>query len=336
MERSNIFTFDYELFLGEKSGTVNDCIIHPTKKLLEILKRYNVNGVFFIDTIYLIRLKEISKINNNAKIDYDNICNQLKELSNSNQYIFPHLHPHWLDASYQQQTNTWSLTNTSKYRVEVLEDEIIDQLFNDSINLLATITGTNKNEIDGYRAGGWSIQPFIKFKQPFIKHNIQYEFSAIPGKSISSDTLVYNFETAPTKNKYHFEDDICTEVEKGAFIQIPISAYSLNKLFIKLGAYYNMLKNKIFKIQYKGSTVKTILYNSKDIYETKSLKRFVAQFEQLNFLKFIAMLFLYKKSNFLHTVSHPKLMTNWDLFYLKTFLFIDKLTGKANTDFRKI
>ena len=41
-----LFTFDYELFLGHRSGSVENCMILPTKKLLEVLKKYRAKVLF--------------------------------------------------------------------------------------------------------------------------------------------------------------------------------------------------------------------------------------------------------------------------------------------------
>ena len=52
MKKNILLTFDYELFLGSRSGTVDNCLIIPTSKILEVLKRHGAKAVFFIDTSY--------------------------------------------------------------------------------------------------------------------------------------------------------------------------------------------------------------------------------------------------------------------------------------------
>ena len=54
----NIFlTFDYELFFGETTGSVEGCMIQPTNNLLAISKKYSIPMTFFVDVGYLIRLE---------------------------------------------------------------------------------------------------------------------------------------------------------------------------------------------------------------------------------------------------------------------------------------
>ena len=47
-----LFTFDYELFLGDKSGSVQDCLITPTDHLISLLNKYEFKAYFFVDTVY--------------------------------------------------------------------------------------------------------------------------------------------------------------------------------------------------------------------------------------------------------------------------------------------
>ena len=54
----NIFlTYDYELFFGESTGSVDKCMIEPTNQLLKIAKEFNIKMTFFVDVGYLIKLK---------------------------------------------------------------------------------------------------------------------------------------------------------------------------------------------------------------------------------------------------------------------------------------
>ena len=48
------FTFDYELFFGSNSGTIENCIVKPTNELIKIANKYNVKFTFFVDSGFLI------------------------------------------------------------------------------------------------------------------------------------------------------------------------------------------------------------------------------------------------------------------------------------------
>ena len=51
-------TFDYELFFGSSSGSVDNCIIKPTQRLIDIAKIHDITLVFYVDAGYLFQLKK--------------------------------------------------------------------------------------------------------------------------------------------------------------------------------------------------------------------------------------------------------------------------------------
>ena len=73
-----LFTFDYELFLGSKSGSVKNCLINPTNKLLSVLEKYNHKSIFFIDFTYLTKLYLIKNKYDSALKDWKLIEDQIK------------------------------------------------------------------------------------------------------------------------------------------------------------------------------------------------------------------------------------------------------------------
>jgi hypothetical protein len=336
--KSILFSFDYELFLGSNSGSVNECLIQPTKKLLKILKAYNVSGIFFVDTIYLLRLKEQSAISPIAAKDFNNIVNQLRELKQAGGYLFTHLHPHWIDARYEEATNTWSLTDKSKYRFSVLNESDRQHYFGASIKLLAEILNTeDASMLNAYRAGGWSITPFSDFKECFLQNKIRYDFTVIPGKYLVSDAQRFDFRGAPEKIKYSFNDDICKEEPGGRFIQFPVSVYTESPLISKLSGIYEKIKHAVFSRisieKEKGKTVVTKVEVSEDAFCQRGRKKLVAQFENLNLFNFISILIYFRKTKHLHTVSHPKMFKTWDFIYMRAFLFLTSIGGPLISDF---
>ena len=53
-----VLTFDHELFLGLRSGSVDNCMIQPTTLLQEIFDDFGIKkAVFFLDTTYVSCLK---------------------------------------------------------------------------------------------------------------------------------------------------------------------------------------------------------------------------------------------------------------------------------------
>ncbi len=109
-----ILTFDYELFLGKRSGSVINCLINPTNRLLNLFLKYDIQTAFFIDTVYLMRMEALANQYAPVGRDLAKIKSQLTDIVKQGHYIFHHIHPHWLDAEYLENENQWDLSNTSK------------------------------------------------------------------------------------------------------------------------------------------------------------------------------------------------------------------------------
>ena len=58
-----LLTFDYEVFFGRSTGSVERTMLEPTEALLELADRYGVKLVFFVDAGFILRLRpDISRL----------------------------------------------------------------------------------------------------------------------------------------------------------------------------------------------------------------------------------------------------------------------------------
>jgi hypothetical protein len=324
-----LLTFDYELFLGTRSGSVENCIIIPTRKILEILKEHALTGaIFFVDTTYLITLK--NNKNENCQIDFKKIEAQIKEIKKSGHYVFPHLHTHWLDAQYIPEINQWDLSNIEKYSFANISEQEKISVFSNSIKLLEEIIGAQSEW--GYRAGGWCIQPFDSFKSFFEQYNILYDFSVLKGYACASKYQNFNFLKAPDKNIYRFNSDILIEELNGRFVEIPISNIKrnlmtriLNRLFIKI-LYRRGIMNY-------GDGLST---NSAAVKEATTMGSEMASIELLTLINIIDYIKKFEKKELLHFISHPKMLNPHNLNCLDVFLKKILSKYRVNTDFKKM
>ncbi|MGZ3883216.1 MAG: hypothetical protein ACXVPD_03270, partial [Bacteroidia bacterium] len=232
-----LLTFDYELYLGSLSGTVENCLIRPTSEILSILKEVGIrNAVFFVDTSYLIRIKA----NKNCVEDYKKLREQLIGILKEGHFIFPHIHPHWSDAVYDEQKNQWILNDLSKYRFHNIS--FADQVFyfEESIRLIQELqaaAGVNY-AIDSYRAGGWCLQPFDKFMPFFKKHGIRYDFSVLKGFRKITNDVYYDYTKVSPKPVYKFSESVDVEDKNGSFTELSISSINIS--------YQSPFLNKVF------------------------------------------------------------------------------------------
>ena len=93
-----ILSFDYELFFGERSGTVDNSIIRPTELLLNKLDKINGKATFFVDYLMIKYLEAQPKTTKEAR----KITTQLQEIVQQGHRIELHIHPHWIDACYNK------------------------------------------------------------------------------------------------------------------------------------------------------------------------------------------------------------------------------------------
>jgi len=333
MKKTILLTFDYELFLGSRSGSVDNCLIKPTGKILEILKQNHAQAIFFIDTTYLFRLQKLSETNANAERDFNIIKRQLVQMASAGHYLYHHLHPHWLDAQYLEDINQWDLSDTGRYCFVSLSDSDKDLLFKYADSFLTDIyaKAQSENTCNGFRAGGLYIEPFICFKPFFEKYGIKYEFSVVPGGKKTGEKLFCDFTSCPAERPYPFNENPELETLEGEFTEFPITKISIKGIAKILNSMYYRANKLTKKNNPYGDGISVGL----DIIAT-SAKRSIKNYlildmtlstELLNPVLFYLFKRIIKKNKYIHFLSHPKLQTE---IGLKTF---DRLLKHCNREF---
>lgn len=338
-----MLTFDYELFLGKRSGTVEDCMIQPTNELASILNKHGAKSIFFVDTTYLLMLDKYAEKYKSCKDDFEKIGAQLRELTREGHDIFPHIHPHWLSAVYLPEINQWQLSDTTLYRFHKLSPSQREEIFTGSVNLLHRILGKNSKPIDGFRAGGWSIQPTTDFIPCFNNTGIKYEFSVLPGYYQFTNAQYFDFTAAPRKAYYCFADDVTAENKDGSFmeftgsmISIPYPIQFVDKLTTKFR--YKLLKDHTF---HKGSG-----QSPKELINEKPIHADAVKLgdpptervaiELLTAVKLNCYLQYLEQNDYMMFISHPKMITRHSMKIFDKFLHATNKKYSLNTDFRNL
>jgi peptidoglycan/xylan/chitin deacetylase (PgdA/CDA1 family) len=217
-------SFDYELFFGSASGTVEKCILEPTQQLMDIAAKHKVPFIFFVDAGYLYRLKNYLHIES-CKQDYLRISEQLIQLVTLGHEIALHIHPHWKDCRFEN--DAWRIDTTRYKLADFPEKEILD-IVTKYHQAIKEITG---KACKSYRAGGWCIQPFEPIKKALAENGI-YTDSTIYYKGFhESKAHAYDFRKAPDLAEWNFEEDPCVEHKAGAFKEIPVTPDRIPFLF---------------------------------------------------------------------------------------------------------
>jgi len=147
-------TLDYEIFFGPQHGTVENCIIKPTERILSICESHGVKINFFVDVGFLLAIKRYKKEFPELTSQYGLISKQLKNIAQKGHDLQLHIHPHWEDCIYNK--NGWQM-NVERYRLNDFSDEDIRRIITE---YKTEIEGFASNEVNTYRGGGWCIQPF--------------------------------------------------------------------------------------------------------------------------------------------------------------------------------
>jgi peptidoglycan/xylan/chitin deacetylase (PgdA/CDA1 family) len=222
----NIFlTYDYELFFGTPTGTVEKCIIEPTDLLREMAKRTGIKLVFFIDTGYLEKLEELKDQFAKVKHEHQLVTSQIKTLVAEGHDCQLHIHPHWTDCKHD---GTHWIMKTDRYKLVDFPDHAIEEMVLRHHMLLQNLT---QKKVTSYRAGGWCLQPFSRIRPAFEKAGLRLDSSVFPGGKSTAGNYYYDFTSTQKKSTWKFSNDLCKEDLNGPFTEYPISAYRYNALF---------------------------------------------------------------------------------------------------------
>lgn len=332
-----LLTFDYELFQGERSGTVANCLITPTSRLLNILDQYAARSIFFVDMLYVYRLSEMADKHLKAKADFNLIKRQIIELANRGHYVYNHLHPHWLDARYIVEENQWDLTNNSKYSFLSLSENERSFVFEKTMTLLQTILSKSRNKPipDGFRAGGLYIQPFSVFRPYFEKFKIKHDFSVLIGVKGQLDDHSNEFDfSIVNKNNYRFTNEVEVECKNGTYSEFALRPLVM-PFFIRI---WNGLFHRVFLLRNDYRRYGDGISSTNKVVRPKwmmgaSVETFSV--ELLNELKLRLYLNEARNSDYLHLLSHPKLISEYNLKMFSTFLDTVTSSGEVVFDFEE-
>ncbi|MBK7667513.1 MAG: hypothetical protein IPJ32_09360 [Sphingobacteriaceae bacterium] len=208
------------------------------------------------------------------------------------------------------------------------------------INELKTLAGVNYN-IDSYRAGGWCLQPFNVFKPYFEKYGIKYDFSALRGSSLQGKNIFYDYTNIPAKSIYKFSDAVVNQDKNGGFTEFVITSVNVSKTKHLLNKFLNKYlwytKNTSFGDGYSAVDSETTVINS-----AQKLKKQTKDKTEMASIELLTLftLSVYKETldenDFMHFISHPKMISKHNLDMLEGFL---KYAGKnynVNTDYIKM
>lgn len=311
----NVFlTYDYELFFGEDTGSVQKCLIEPTNRLMELSDRYNCRMTFFVDVGYLIKLEEFADSHPELKLDREKVLDQIQHMIRSGNDVQLHIHPHWERSYYK--SGRWVVVTDGAYKLADFSDDEIRSIVTRYKQYIDNLIG---RETSTFRAGGWCIQPFDRLEKIFRDLDLTYDSSVFPGGKFTSPHYDFDFTKAPKKARYRFETDVCKEVPNGYFTEFPISSWRYSPLFYwrlyilgrLFSARHKMLGDGKFLAQpgRKTSVLTSFTWNhvSTDGFYASKLSSCIRSLDKRKFSDAVI-------------IGHPKSMTLYSFERLEKFL----------------
>lgn len=314
-----ILTLDYELY-GDGSGDVFETMIDPTNNFLALCKRHGIKSTIFFEIMEYLKIKE--EWNKGNKMNYtanpaEAISDQIIEAYKAGHDIQLHIHPHWINAKYEDNrwlpdSRYWKLTNvplTGDENFPLGLEELL-KLGKESIEaILKPIDPDYKCNI--FRAGGYCMTPSDKVVASLINLGFIADSSVIPGAYLNNEFYFYDFQHISSEMPFWWiNESVDLPVKtRTDFVEIPVFAkkmrrykkYDLQRIKIALknkGSNLTKIKDKVedrkslaakfnFFLQEESLTWDFCLFSSKKMNNYLKLARKISAQSSSGFHPFV-------------------------------------------------
>lgn len=224
----NIYiTFDYELFLGSRTGTVEKCLLEPTRRIMKIGKSNGVCFTFFVDVLYLMKAKEYIGRSEIMKQDYDLVCQQIRDLAKEGHSVQLHLHPQWYYSSYDLDQEKWRI-DFEHYSLDACPMHDVEIMVKDGIKKLKEVSG---KPVTAFRAGGYCFPRNPGYADILFKYGIIMDSSAFMFRKESTSFWNFDYSNIINYERYRFDDSVNSAIENGRFEEYPIASAKMHPFY---------------------------------------------------------------------------------------------------------
>lgn len=225
-------TLDYELFLGENSGTPENCLINPMNELCRVAEKHNCKFVIYVDAAYLYRMQQLCSIYPDVQKQFTLVCNHVRSLAEKGHDVQLHFHPQWLYSDWDDMHGQWVI-DRNHYKLSDLTLSEARSSLSYSKNLLDDIIGYKTT---AFRAGGFCLDPFAPYAGIFKELGLVIDSSVARGLAISSPIHNFDYRVVPKEQIYRFEKSVKEKDDLGDFVEMSISSatWSFLKYYLKI------------------------------------------------------------------------------------------------------
>jgi hypothetical protein len=298
-KKNIVLTLDYELFFGEKSGSVENSMIKPIDLIIDLLDKYNCKMTIFWDVLHYIKAKEL-----NVKDEVIQIEGSIKKLVRYGHDVQLHIHSHWVDAKYINKH--WVFPTYKHYSLQSFEKKMIMNLVSQSKDAIENITN---EKVTTFRAGGWKIEPFQDLKNAFIENEIFIDSSVSFNKVQYGNIVNFDFRGYPKDDIYKFENTPKDKNEYGKFTECQIKSIKIPNYVILYSYIKKIITKESYTVLGDGRGVGMVGFNNIVRYKTL-LKRLLFGSSDMLSLEFTSKtIFKYMLGNASNNsimIGHPK------------------------------
>lgn len=323
----NIYiTLDYELFLGERTGTPQNCLIRPMDELCKVADKHHFKFIIFVDAAYLLRMYQLKDRFKQVESDFILVRQHIQMLVSQGHDVELHFHPQWLYSEWSELDNAWKL-NQTHYKLSDMESEFAFTSFKQGKELLEEIIGY---KTIAFRAGGFCLDDFSSFYELLTVNQISIDSSVARFDHISSTVHKYDYRIIPNKQIYKIKDSLKREDPSGAISEYSISSVTWSSIQYLLKIRPIKQKFKYIKLYGDGNSIS----DKKSIFIERIKKLFskVVNLASIDFGSSELLDIYYNSaiennSKEIILIGHPKNLTDTSLYNL------DKWVRKHKSDF---
>ena len=302
-------TYDYEVFFGQQTGTVENCIIKPVNALLDLFGRYGVSATFYVDITYIARAEALG-------IDLSLVRQNIKQLIDNGHDVQLHIHPHWENSLYKE--GLWQI-DAEHFKLSDFSKDAAANIIKRCAGFFEDLTGYRAV---AFRAGGWCLQPFSHIDQALYDVGIRVDSTIYTNGINYSSIQGFDFSSAPERNLWLFDEDPLVESKGGRFLELPISDISVSPLFFWKFAFAKKMGGEVHKSfgdggaipMSKKQMIKLLTFPSTSVASLDGYKSTLLEKS-----------YVYRKKKYgdkadLVFIGHPKSLTLFSLSLLENFI----------------
>lgn len=321
-----LLTFDHELPLGETTVSYANALFHPTEKVFDLAGQLEVPVNIFTDILCAHKFK---KWDNDGF--YKPYVVQLQKALSLKHDVQLHLHPHWLTTKYSDgkilPSDDFKLSDFKKHPHPLNISGIVEK----GVGALNEICFEKISDYKciAYRAGGYNLSPESgEIFSALYKNRIRIDSSVSKGyyyRSALNEVDYYNVPVNP--NWFIGIDGNYSKPASSGVFEIPIASKPKSLFEIPTSLKLRKYKSRAPKVrgqQIHERRIPTgLLYKFKQAFSSRMLNFDNYTYSPkylMNILKYNVRKYKNHETIFLSVISHPKSMSDYSFYLMKTFI----------------